>query len=1075
MHDSLPPQPQPPRTASARPGPVRLAPQQGETNLSYLDRLADRYRLGVRDLIPALLQIGGGLFKGYRTDGEVYLNAEARARVSAFSRVPEEILQRALPAWTAQEPVSPDGAGAAGRFRFGSVVQAAGEGCRLCTAARTGRTKPARVYLKPHTRICPRHRRWMLGTHWIDGAPADIEQVDLAELPQMVTAHRRHLDLLRHRPDAARAFEIAHAVIVSWWAQQWPEEEQWPNRARQMAPPGADPGWWRLLVRDAVTYPETVALTSVLTSERTRQWLLDDTSGHVPHTLAYAPELVTELARVTRRPWLRERIASTSAGPLLVWAQHCVRSPTDVAAADRLWTLHMAHRPRPIARELQAYRYAAHKLEKAEGGTRLHLGLRHRSDQAFTTGLAHARAYAAVHGHLAAPIHSRFNGFALGTWLKNHRKFAAMPPEHVAELEALDPWWRPPWTVMWQRFYYQARDHVRARGPLRPEQGFPTTGFGLGEWLYNQCTGYTGLHPAQQRLLADIGLTLEAVQAARPRRKHMASHFQRALACAHAFAGTHGTLVNATTDTVQDGLKLGQWLSNQRSKDRAYQHRHGTPSPRALALSAIDPWWNPPWTLEWQRSWHQARTHAEDGHVLDAAAGFPGTGSALATWLTTQCAQYDTLQPDQRTLLAQVGITADTARGAAARPAENEADFATALAYARSYHAAHGTLAAAISTVHDGFQLGRWLRRQRQHARDHAHRGTPPSAQTKALTTVDPWWCPPWTLAWQRTWQHIHDQVQAGHRLDADRHFRSFAPAQRTWLRLQRTRYDDLHPDQQRLLTDIGLTRETAHTRPLTPYAEAALDHARAYAAAHHTLAAAYSTVHDGFPLGRWLNYQRQQARRDTTPNARHQALTTIDPWWNPAWDLAWDLAWQRSYTRARTTQTRPGGPPADVRTWIRAQHAAWPHLRPQQQQLLTDLGITPVGRRRTSRVYPASPGLAHARAYAALHSHLACSKDTHHDGFALGDWLTQKRRAARQGHLSPTTTHALESIDPWWNPPWPHTWQRTYQQAQLNHHTGQPCPSGLQRWANTQRTRWNTLHPQQQHLLTTIGIHPRI
>ncbi|CAL9327345.1 hypothetical protein SUDANB51_08153 (plasmid) [Streptomyces sp. enrichment culture] len=730
-------------------------------------------------------------------------------------------------------------------------------------AARTGRTKPARVYLQPHMRICPRHRRWMLGTHWIDGAPADTEQVDLAGLAEVVAAHRRHLDLLRHRPDAVRAFEVAHAVVVSWWAQQWPDEEQWPHRVRQLTPQGADPGWWRLLARDAVTCPETVALTSVLTGERTRQRLLADTGGHLPHTLAHVPGLVGELARVTRRPWLTERIASTSAGPLLLWAQHCVRAAADAAVADRLWTLHMAHRPRPIARELTAYRDAAQQPEKTAGGMRLHLGLRHRSDQAFTTGLAHARAYAAVHGHLAAPIHSRFDGFALGRWLSNHRKFPAMPPEHVAELEALDPWWRPPWTVMWQRFYYQARDHVRARGPLRPDRGFPTTSFGLGDWLYNQCTGYDELHPAQQRLLADIGLTHDAVRAARPRRKHMATHFQRALACAHAFADIHGTLVNATTDTVQDGLKLGQWLSNQRSKDRAHQHRHGAPSPRAQALSAIDPWWNPPWTLEWQRSWHQAHTHVHGGHVLEAAAGFPGTSSALATWLTTQCAQYDTLQPDQQDLLAQLGLTADRARGAAARPAEREADFAVGLGYARSYHATHGTLAAAISTVHDGFELGRWLRRQRQHARIDADRGAPQSAAAKALTTVDPWWCPR-SLAWQRAWQHIHHQVHAGHRLDADHHFHSFAPTQRAWLRLQRTHYDDLHPDQQRLLTDIGLTNETARTRPINPYAETALAHARAYAATHHTLAVTYSTVHDGFPLGRWLNDQRQQA--DATP-----------------------------------------------------------------------------------------------------------------------------------------------------------------------------------------------------------------
>ncbi|MEV2196514.1 helicase associated domain-containing protein [Streptomyces phaeochromogenes] len=236
----------------------------------------------------------------------------------------------------------------------------------------------------------------------------------------------------------------------------------------------------------------------------------------------------------------------------------------------------------------------------------------------------------------------------------------------------------------------------------------------------------------------------------------------------------------------------------------------------------------------------------------------------------------------------------------------------------------------------------------------------------------------------------------------------------------------------------------------------------------------AYSTVHDGFPLGRWLNDQRQQARHDTTPNARHQALTAIDPWWNPPWDLAW----QRACTRARTTQNRPHGVPADVRTWIRAQHAAWTLLRPQQQQLLTDLGITPstekaAARRRTSRVYPSSPGLAHARAYAALNGHLSPSADSQHDGFPLGRWLVQKRRAARQGRLSSTTSQVLEDLDPWWNPPWPSIWQRTYQQAQLHHHTGQDPSPTLQKWADRQRTRWNTLHPQQQHLLTAIGIHP--
>ncbi|WP_329331172.1 helicase associated domain-containing protein [Streptomyces sp. NBC_00663] len=1075
MPITLPPQPQPPRTAAARPGPVRLAPLQGETNLSYLDRLADRYRLGVRDLVPALIQVRGGLFKGYRTDGEVYLNAEARARIAVFCRVPEEILSRALPAWTAQEPLAPDGTGAAGRFRFGRVVPAAGEGCRSWTAACTGRAKPVRIYLQPHTRICPRHRRWMLGTHWIDGASADTEQVDLTGLPEMVKAHRRHLALLRHRPDAARAFEVSHAVTVSWWAQQWPEEQQWPRRTLLLTPPGTDPGWWRLLVRDAVTYPETVALTSILTAPRTRQRLLADTGGHLPHALAHTPELVAQLTRATNQPSLAGRIASISAGPLLLWAQQSVQTGADPAAAERLWALHMAHQPRPIARELAAHRNAAQQPAKTADSRPLDLGLRHMSDQAFTTGLAHARAYAAVHGHLAVPIHSRFNDFGLGRWLSNQRKHAAIPPEHVAALEALDPWWRPPWTVMWQRTYYQARDHARSRGPLRPEHGFPTTSFGLGEWLYNQCTRYGQLHPAQQRLLVGIGLTPETAQAARPRRKHMATHFQRAIACARAFTETHRTLVNVTQGTVQDGLNLGQWLGNQRSKDRAYQRRHGAPSPRALALSAIDPWWNPPWALDWQRSWHQAHTQVQGGQVLDVAAGFPGTSSALTTWLTTQYAQYDVLQPGQQKLLVQLGLTEEIARGTAARPSEHEVEFFVGLRYARSYHATHHTLATATDVVHDGFQLGRWLRRQRQQAREHTRRGTPPSTQTKALDAVDPWWCPPWPLAWQGTWQNIRLQVEGGHQLDADHHFRSFAPIRRAWLRQQRLRYDDLHPGQQHLLASVGLTGETARIRPLTRYAETALTHARAYAATHHTLAMAYSTVHDGFPLGRWLSGQRRRALDDTAPTARHQALCAIDRWWNPPWDLAW----QRAYTRARTAHARPGRPPTDVRLWTAAQQTAWPRLRPEQHQLLTDIGITPrtediAGSAKSSRVFLLGPGLTHARTYAATHGHLACSQTTLHDGFPLGAWLVQKRSAARQGRLSPTTTtHALDTIDPWWNPPWSRTWQHAYRQAQFHQRTGQSPSPALQQWTGRQRTLWTTLHPAQQHLLTTIGIHP--
>lgn len=106
------------------------------------------------------------------------------------------------------------------------------------------------------------------------------------------------------------------------------------------------------------------------------------------------------------------------------------------------------------------------------------------------------------------------------------------------------------------------------------------------------------------------------------------------------------------------------------------------------------------------------------------------------------------------------------------------------------------------------------------------------------------------------------------------------------------------------------------------------------------------------------------------------------------------------------------------------------------------------------------------------MNGHLSPSTGAQHDGFPLGRWLIETRRKARQGRLSPSTTQALTAIDAWWNPPWPHTWQRTYHQAKLHHRTGQDYSPTIQRWADRQHTCWTTLRPQQQHLLTAINIH---
>ncbi|MFD0431996.1 helicase associated domain-containing protein [Streptomyces zhihengii] len=98
------------------------------------------------------------------------------------------------------------------------------------------------------------------------------------------------------------------------------------------------------------------------------------------------------------------------------------------------------------------------------------------ADGAFAAGLAHARTYAAQHGHLATRRDTRVGSFSLGKWVHNQQAHAlALPEEKAAALKEVDPWWNIPWSVKWQRSYYRARDHVRRHGPLNAADGFPDT------------------------------------------------------------------------------------------------------------------------------------------------------------------------------------------------------------------------------------------------------------------------------------------------------------------------------------------------------------------------------------------------------------------------------------------------------------------------------------------------------------------------------------------------------------------------------------------------------------------------
>lgn len=768
-------------------GAVRLAPLAGETTLSFVNRLATRYEVPVTGLLSAVAGPGvrGVWGKGCLV-GEVFLAPVVRRRLASLCQVPQSHLSRALPSWDEGLEAKANGDQPNVRFASGSTVPAVMLGCRLCTAARTGAPCSARLYSDLRSRICIRHQCWSLDSLALDKVTLVEGQVGLAGVPEVIRAHQHLLPLLRRRGACENAFAVAQAVVASWWDAHWRDGVLWPTRLGRVR---ADlpKGEIRVLARDIVTYPEAVAVTAVLSDRLWRQRIWEDTHGQMPHTLAEVPRLLTELARRLDRPWLAEQLATSSAGALFAWVRACVRQGRGTVPEEDVWAVPVAHRPRGLAAQLRELR-----LQQPVGSAPP-AGRPSRADQAYQVGLAHARSYAARHGHLAVPKYGRHEGFALGTWLANQRTgAAALPIERAQALQRIDPWWNGPWPVSWRRTYHRALEHVRKHGPVEAAAGFPGTSLALGEWLHEQCSRFDELHVGQQRLLADLGIGPAHARSARPRRRNLAQAFTAGLEHARAYAAVHGHLATSKS-TRQDGFPLGQWLMSQRNRARIA----GKETDRSRALSAIDPWWNPPWPMAWQRSYRDVRKQCSSNQPLVPEDGFPGVEASAASWLYAQCALFEELHPHQQGLLREIGITAETAQTRQTpqyRPTGARIDFAVGLAHARDYAGVHGHLALPHPVQHNGFPLGRWLASKRGEAGAHARRTPAPWPGMQALAALDPWWFPPWAFAWQRDYHRLRLLLIAD--LDPP-------PKLRSWISEQLAQRHALLPGQQRLLQEL--------------------------------------------------------------------------------------------------------------------------------------------------------------------------------------------------------------------------------------------------------------------------------
>jgi hypothetical protein len=350
-----------------RVGAFRIAPFSKETTSSLICRVAGRYGMEAKVLRSSWQwrnyppgHDGGGA----RADAEVLLNTPGRQLLACLCGVEEDILARALPSWGQEDAklsAGKNGVPAAAWRTGGAVAGPVAFGCRLCAARRTGTAVRVVRYAPRWERVCVRHGRWLLDAD----ADQPLEYLDVRGVPEVAAAQRRWAGVARRAARAGaepeRVFALAHTVAARWWEQalRWEREVIWPRRLHQVA--GGDAGseleWWRVVGRDAVIFPEVVAVADALLDPCMAELVWVDSGAGRPRALPADGSFCRRLGERVGRTWLGPLAATDHGGPLIAWMGSVIRQRRGAGGppgyADDPWWVRQEHQPVTMAGQLR--------------------------------------------------------------------------------------------------------------------------------------------------------------------------------------------------------------------------------------------------------------------------------------------------------------------------------------------------------------------------------------------------------------------------------------------------------------------------------------------------------------------------------------------------------------------------------------------------------------------------------------------------------------------------------------------------------------------------------------------------
>ena len=372
-------------------------------------------------------------------------------------------------------------------------------------------------------------------------------------------------------------------------------------------------------------------------------------------------------------------------------------------------------------------------------------------------------------GHCHVAKGREVGGPKLATWVHNQRTNKEwLTLDQIQRLNSLDFSWDRR-ADKWEECFAALQKFHKREGHCHVAKGHEVGGPKLVTWVHNQRTNKVQLTPDQIQRLNSLDFSWN---------RH-ADQWEKGFAALQKFHKREGHCHVAKGHQV-DGLKLGVWVTSQRSKKKQLT------SDQLKRLHSLGFSWDAN-AEKWEQNFAALQKfHKREGHCL-VAKKHEEDGQKLGSWVGTQRSRKDRLTPGQLKRLNSLDFSWD-------RRADKWEDSFAAL---QKFRKREGHVRVTQGHEEDGLDLGWWVSKQRSRKK-----GLAPD-QLKRLNSLGFSW-DPHADQWEQSFAALqkfrkregHCLVPYGYQVDGLK--------LGSWVTTQRSRKDQLTRDRLKRLNSLG-------------------------------------------------------------------------------------------------------------------------------------------------------------------------------------------------------------------------------------------------------------------------------